>query len=171
MTTAPLGEPATSLRDPQAIAEGQLDHQRDALLRKLASLSDAERSRSRLPSGWTPLGLLKHLRHVERRWLQWGFLGEQVADPWGDERPGSDAWFVADDETYEVLRAHFEEQVERSRAITGAASLNDLAVMGGRFEADPPNLAWILLHLVQEYARHVGHLDIVVELAGGGLGE
>ncbi|WP_262848914.1 DinB family protein [Mumia quercus] len=171
MTTGPLGEPPMTLRDPREIVAGQLDHYRDALLRKLDALDDDDRARTRVPSGWTPLGLLKHLTYVERRWLQWGFRAEPVPDPWGDLRPGTDEWAVADDESYEVLRRRFEEQADRSRAITTSASLDDVAALGGRFDADPPNLAWILLHLVQEYARHVGHLDIVVELASGDVGE
>ncbi|MGH1564873.1 DinB family protein [Mumia sp. DW29H23] len=171
MTSEPLGEPPTTVRDPHAIVEGQLDHYRDALLRKLDPLPETDRVRSRVPSGWTPLGLLKHLTAVERRWLEWGFLGVQVDDPWGDQQPGTEGWFVADDESYAVLRERFEERVARSREITAAASLDDVAALGGRFEADPPNLAWILLHLVQEYARHVGHLDIAVEIAHGDVGE
>lgn len=151
--------------------EAQLDHLRDALLRKLDPLPEAERTRSRVPSRWTPLELLKHLTYVERRWLAWGFNGEDVRDPWGDAVRGEETWYVADSETYEVLRERFLAQVERSRALTGAASLDTLAQTGGRFADDPPNLAWILMHLVQEYARHVGHLDIVAELADGDLGE
>jgi hypothetical protein len=49
--------------------------------------------------------------------------------------------------------------------------LDTVAATGGRFEADPPPLAWICFHVLQEYARHVGHLDVVVELAGGATGE
>ena len=51
----------------------------------------AELRSSRLPSGWTPLELVKHLRYVELRWLEWGFEGRDVGDPWGDregDRPG-----------------------------------------------------------------------------------
>jgi uncharacterized protein DUF664 len=50
--------------------------------------ADDELRTSRLPSGWAPLELLKHLVHVERRWLVWGFEGEPVDDPWADERDG-----------------------------------------------------------------------------------
>ena len=171
MTTEPLGEPARTLRDTKAIVEGQLDHHRDALLRKLDALSAEDRTRSVVPSGWTPLGLLKHLTYVERRWLEWGFRAEPVTDPWGDVHPETDVWTVSEDETYEVLRRRFEDRAVRSREIVASASLDDVAALGGRFDEDPPTLAWILLHLVQEYARHVGHLDIVVELARGDVGE
>ncbi|KAA1420567.1 DUF664 domain-containing protein [Mumia zhuanghuii] len=171
MTVQPLGEPPTELRDPQALLAGQLDHLRDALLRTLDATPDDQRAVSQVPSRWTPLGLLKHLTYVERRWLVWGFLAEQVSDPWGDSLHGTEEWYVADAETYAVLRERFLAQAERSRAIVAQADLLDVAGTGGRFEKDPPNLAWILLHLLQEYARHVGHLDIVTEIAADTVGE
>ncbi|WP_370614708.1 DinB family protein [Mumia sp. Pv 4-285] len=171
MTIPQLGEPPRDVRDPQALLAGQLDHVRNALLRKLDAVPDEERARSRVPSRWTPLGLLKHLTYVERRWLEWGFLAEPVADPWGDTLHGTEEWYVADDETYAVLRGRFLAQAERSREIVAGADLLDVAALGGRFQESPPNLAWILLHLLQEYARHVGHLDIVTEIAAGPVGE
>ena len=63
------------------------------VLDKLDGLDDAELHASKLPSGWAPLELLQHLVFVERRWLVWGFLGRQMAEPWGDRR--DDRWHVA----------------------------------------------------------------------------
>ena len=62
---------------------------------------------------------------------------------------------------------------ERTRVIASAAALSDLGKLGGRFSAEnpPPTLAWILHHVLQEYARHVGHLDIARELIDGAVGE
>ena len=51
------------------------------------------------------------------------------------------------------------------------AELTERARLGGRFSSDPPTLGWILAHLLQEYARHVGHLDVVRELIDGQIGE
>jgi uncharacterized damage-inducible protein DinB len=65
-----------------------LDYFRDRVLAKVESLSEEEQRRSRLPSGWTPLELVKHLTFVELRWLEWGFEGRPVEDPWGDRRTG-----------------------------------------------------------------------------------
>jgi hypothetical protein len=65
-----------------------LDFYRSAVDGKLSGLSDTELRTSRLPSGWTPIELLNHLIYMERRWLIWGVLGEQVAQPWGDEHDG-----------------------------------------------------------------------------------
>jgi hypothetical protein len=63
------------------------------IARKLNGLTEAELRSSHLPSGWTPLELLKHLVHMEARWLRWGFMAEQLPQPWGDEDE-SGRWHV-----------------------------------------------------------------------------
>jgi uncharacterized damage-inducible protein DinB len=169
-----LREPAKGLGDPALLLAGYLDGYRAALLDKLTGVPEAELRRSRLPSGWTALEMLKHLTHVERRWLCWGFLAEPVADPWGDSGGDPDGrWQVRDDETLDDLVAAFEDQCRRSREITQGARLGDTARLGGRFRTpdEAPTLGWILLHLLQEHARHLGHLDVVRELTDGATGE
>ena len=60
---------------------------------------------------------------------------------------------------------------ERTRSVLAGHRLDEVAAVGGRFDENPPTLAWICFHVLQEYARHVGHLDIAAELAGGPTGE
>jgi hypothetical protein len=165
-------EPSHRLSDPQELLVGQLDYYRTTLLHKLDGLSEQELRTSRLPSGWTPLELLHHLTHVEQRWLCWGFAAEQVEQPWGDDGPDG-RWQVPEGLTSSELREEFAAQCARSRVVAAGAALEDRAALGGRFPAaaDAPTLGWILLHLLQEYARHVGQLDIVRELADGAVGE
>jgi hypothetical protein len=147
-----------------------LDYFRSVLVSKLNGLSDRELRHSRLPSGWTPIELLKHLTYVELRWLEWGFEGRDVAEPWGDNR--ENRWFVAPEETLDVLVTALHAQAARSRAVVEAHDLSDVGKPGERWDGDdPPTLERILFHLLQEYARHVGHLDIVRELADGTVGE
>lgn len=71
------------------------------------------------------------------------------------------------------VRARFEEQCAWSRRAVADVPLGRRAPTGGRFatEADAPTLGWILFHLLQEYARHAGRLDVVRELADGTVGE
>jgi hypothetical protein len=168
----PPEEPSHTIADPKRLLAGYLDFYRATVIGKLDGLSDAELLGSRLPSGWSPVELLWHLTHVERRWLVWGFLGEDVTDPWCDH-DASERWRVPDGVTVAEVMARFRVQCARSREITDAAALTDRAPAGGRFatEADAPSLSWILFHLLQEYARHAGHLDIVRELADGAIGE
>lgn len=147
-----------------------LDFFRSRLVSKLRAMPEAELRNSRLPSGWTPLELLKHLRYMERRWLEWGFEGQAITDPWADRR--DDRWFVADGESLDSLLAGLAEQAERSRAIIEAHDLAEVGQPGERWAgAQPATLERVLFHMLQEYARHVGHIDIVCELATGTAGE
>lgn len=147
-----------------------LDYFRAQLTSKIAALPEAELRGSRLPSGWTPAELLKHLRHVERRWLEWGFEGQEIADPWADRR--DDRWYVAESETLDDLLAALAAQAARTRAIITAHDLSAVGAPGPRWDGAPPaTLERVLFHLLQEYARHTGHMDIVAELAVGVVGE
>lgn len=147
-----------------------LDYFRDRAVAKVESLSPDDVRGSLLPSGWSPVELLNHLRHVERRWLEWGFLGLDVDDPWADRRDGR--WQVPDGTPVDVVIASLRGQGGRTREIVLAHDLDEVGAPGPRWDgADPPRLERILLHLVQEYARHLGQLDVVVELAGGAIGE
>jgi uncharacterized damage-inducible protein DinB len=162
-----------TLSSPAELLTGYLDHYRETVLRKLDGLSEHELRHSRLPSGWVPLALLKHLAHVERRWVQWGFTAEQVEEPWGDHQPERGQWKLDPDETLADVTAFFQEQCARTREIVAGASLADQSAVGGRFAPgeERPTLIWILFHLLQEYARHAGQLDVVRELANGSVGE
>jgi hypothetical protein len=166
----PFPEPTDPIASRSEVFLGYLDYFRSVLLDKLDGLSDTELRRSRLPSGWTPIELLKHLTYVELRWLVWGFEGRDVADPWGDNH--EDRWYVAPEESFSDLVAALKEQAVISRAVVEGHDLADLGQPGERWDgADPAPLERILFHLIQEYARHVGHLDIVRELADGHVGE
>jgi len=147
-----------------------LDYFRESVLSKVAALADDELRRSRLPSGWTPLELLKHLRYVELRWIEWGFQGHQIGEPWGDRR--GDRWYVSPGETRDDLVAALRAQGAHTAAVIAGNDLTAVGAPGPRWDgAQPPPLERVLFHLLQEYARHLGHLDIVVELAGGPVGE
>jgi uncharacterized damage-inducible protein DinB len=164
-------EPPRSVGDPKDILLQQLNYYRATVLAKLDGLSPDRLTNSIVPSGWTPLGLLRHLAFVERRWMQWGFEAERLSDPRGDEDPNSKGWLVMPEDTVASLGAWWATIAARTEAVAGAAELTDRARLGGRFSSDPPTLGWILAHLLQEYARHVGQLDVVRELIDGSVGE
>ena len=163
-------EPA-STPDLRGLLLDYLDFFRGLVAGKLDGLAAEELVGSRVPSGWTPSGLVHHLVNVERRWLVWGFLGEQVPEPWADAADGG-GWQSLD-ASAEELRALLDEAAARTRAIVEAHELTETARLGGRFRdaETAPQLQWVLLHLLQEYARHAGHLDIARELADGSTGE
>jgi uncharacterized damage-inducible protein DinB len=167
----------TSFPEPTAPAGSRaevflryLDYFRESMVARVSALDESELRRSRLPSGWTPLELLTHLRHVERRWIEWGFQGRDVAEPWGDRR--GERWYVAPDETRDDLVAALRAQGAHTTSVVTDHDLSEVGAPGPRWDgADPASLERVLFHLVQEYARHLGHLDVVAELAGGPTGE
>ncbi len=168
--TVPFPEPTMPIASRAEVLLTYLDYFRSRLVGKLASMPATELRSSRLPSGWTPLELIKHLRQVELRWLEWGFAGDDVGDPWADERDGH--WYVGPAETLAELTAGLHVQAARTREIVASHDLADIGRPGDRWKgASPASLERVLLHLVQEYARHVGQLDVVSELAGGEVGE
>jgi uncharacterized damage-inducible protein DinB len=184
-------EPSWDIEDPRALLLGQLAHYRAATLDKLAGLSSDQLHARVLPSGWTPLELLNHLIYMERRWLQWGFEAQPMTDPNGDTDE-NDQWRIADHPDRDgvtqdgitqdgvtqdgiTLLAELAGQLDavgqRTEAVAGQADLRVRAQPGGRFGSRQPTLGWILLHVLQEYARHLGQLDAVRELLDGAVGE
>jgi hypothetical protein len=158
-------EPTVPVADERQVLLGYLDYFRDVVLTKADGIAVHT---STLPSGWTPAELLNHLRHVERRWLEWGFEGRAVTDPWPDRLDGR--WHTSDD--LPALAAALAAQAATTREIVERHALDDVGRPSDRWDgADPPALRRVLLHLLQEYARHAGHLDIVRELRDGSTGE
>ena len=158
-------EPTKPYDDERQVLLGYLDHFRSVLLEKCQGI---DVHASTLPSGWTPAELLHHLRHVERRWLVWGFEGEPMADAWADWQDGR--WHT--DSDLATLTAQLHEQAATTRRIVERHDLDDVGQPGERWGgAEPASLRRVLLHLLQEYARHAGHLDVVRELRDGTVGE
>lgn len=169
------GEPAKDGPAGAVRWSAYLDWVRAEIADGVLALSPGEQRTPRVASGWTPIELLSHVLHMEQRWFVWGFLGEQVAEPWGDWTvaepwdPGRDGrWHVPEDVTADDLLVRLEAVAARTRAVLRDFPLDATASPGGRFADDPPTLEWICFHVLAEYARHAGHLDIVVELAAAG---
>jgi uncharacterized damage-inducible protein DinB len=168
--TVPFPSPTDPAGSRAEVFSRYLEFFRDRVTTKVRALPEGELRRSRLPSGWTPLELVKHLTYMERRWLEWGFEGRAVPDPWGDQR--DDRWHVAADETRDGLLADLAAQAKRSQAVIDGHDLDEVGQPGERWDRAPPaTLERVLFHVTQEYARHVGHLDIVCELVIGPTGE
>ena len=147
-----------------------LDWQRGDVLAGVRRLDPDQQRRSAVPSAWTPLELLSHVAHMEQRWFVWGFLGEPVPEPWGDwdvadpARTRGGRWAVPETVTVEDVATQLESVASRTRDALATHPLEAVASTGGRFESDPPTLEWICFHVLAEYARHAGHLDLAVEL-------
>jgi hypothetical protein len=147
-----------------------LDYFRAKIIEKVQGLPATDVHVSRLPSGWTPAELLHHPTFVERRWLEWGFEDPQLPNLWGDQQDGR--WHVSADRSLAEIVTALRERGAASREIVLRHDLADTGQPGDRWgDAHPATLERVLLHLMQEYARHAGHLDIVSELAGSPVGE
>jgi uncharacterized damage-inducible protein DinB len=166
------------LPDPTSTSErdalGQyLDWQRETVLLKTEGLGK-EQLGQRIPtSGLTLAGLLYHLAFVEEDWFEVDFLGQPKREEWQVDRevdPDFDFRIALSMEPDE-LRLRYRQACDRSRQITAAArDLDQLSVstaMGGK----PFTLRWLLLHLIEETARHAGHADLLREAIDGTVGE
>ncbi|MGH9019565.1 MAG: DUF664 domain-containing protein, partial [Acidimicrobiales bacterium] len=132
-----------------------LNYFRERVIEKMVALPEHTLACSILPSGWTPLELLKHLTFVEMRWLEWGFEGTAVDNPWGDRR--GDRWQLSKGDSRTSLIADSRMRGVRSEAIVRSHSLDDHGKPGPRWnDKQPPALERVLFHLLQEYARHSG---------------
>jgi hypothetical protein len=171
-TSDPVVEPAETVSDTRELLGGYLDFYRAEILRRLDGMSEADLRDSRLASGWSPLSLLKHLAYVERRWFRWGYAAEPLDDVAADRDPATQVFTVGADESVADIKALYLDECARSREIAANAGLTDPARSGAGFipPDDHPALIWILFHMLGEYARHAGQLDVVRELVDGTAG-
>ncbi|KDN87196.1 DinB family protein [Kitasatospora cheerisanensis] len=150
-----------------------LDYARATARAKCEGLSAEDARRSPLPGSplMTACGLISHLRWVEHWWLEVVFLGQELVGPLADatDDDPDPEMRTAVDVPLEQLLAEYEEQAERFRQLIADHDLDAKAerpIRDGRHV----DLRWILLHLIEETARHNGHLDIVRELLDGRTG-
>lgn len=147
-----------------------LDYFRERVIEKVVALPLDALIVSVVPTDWTALELVKHLTYVEMRWLEWGYEGHTVDEPWGDHF--GDRWRVGPGDTRDSLVHDLRERGLLTTTIVLRHDLDERGRPGPRWEdAEPATMQRILFHLVGEYARHLGHLDIYSELADGSIGE
>lgn len=144
--------------------EGFLEQYRAIVIRKTSGLSDAQARHSLVESGTTVLGLVRHLRWVEEAWFA-EVLAGGARPGWRDEDP---EWqFATADTTLSGLVDDYLEACERSRSIAGQHDLDDT---GTHPRMGTVSLRWIYLHMIEELARHAGHLDVLREQLDGTTG-
>jgi len=151
-----------------------LDYHRDTLRLKTAGLDAAQLATPHPPSDMTLGGMVKHLALVEHSWIRRVFLGEEYAEPWASVDWDADEdwdWHSARDDSPEQLRTLYDDTVADVDAALRGAELDTLAAIPHRRTGEHFSLRWILLHLVEEYARHNGHADLIREAIDGEVGE
>ncbi|WP_326555181.1 DinB family protein [Micromonospora sp. NBC_01813] len=147
-----------------------LEAQRTSVLAVVDGLDIDALTTAVLPSGWTPLGLVEHLGYAERHWFQEVATGSAEPLPW----PDNDHAPLTTPRVPSVVFAFYRAQCARSNAVLAATPLS--APARGRHPGplgdEVTDLRRIALHMIEETARHAGHLDVARELIDGmtGLG-
>jgi uncharacterized damage-inducible protein DinB len=156
---------------------GFLEFQRATLAWKCQGLDDAGLRATVAPSSMTLGGMLKHLAFVEDWWFARVLRGQDLGAPWDTVDWKTDPdwdWHSAADDSPEQIRTLWQEAVARSRsAVAEALAGGDLGQPARRVDSrgESPSLRFILFHMIEEYARHAGHADIIRESVDGLTGE
>ncbi|MEU7042886.1 DinB family protein [Streptomyces varsoviensis] len=157
--------------DERAMLESWLEFQRETLAVKCAGLDDRQvRLAAVEPSAMTLLGLVQHMTVVERKWFQEVLAGREVSY---DEAVGDGFTLVAE-RGIEGALADWRAEVQRSREAAAEGSLGDSGALNEQFAKiigeSSVSLRWILVHMIEEYARHNGHADLIRERIDGVTG-
>ena len=157
--------------DERAILLQFLDYARDTVHAKCAGLSDADARRAPLPGSplMTISGLVSHLRWVECSWIDKTMFGGAIDAPWTDDDPDRE-FRIAVEIPLAQLLAEYRAACDRHRQLVAALDLDTPSRGELGWRTEPVTLRWILFHLVEETARHNGHIDILRELADGTRG-
>lgn len=144
-----------------------LDRHRDVVLWKLDGLTDEQLRRPVTPSGTTLLGLVKHLASVEDGWFCATFGRPVLTPPFDPADPDAD-WRVEPQETTAALLDSYAGVRVRADAVITELELEDT---GTSWTGETVALRWVLVHMVEELARHAGHADVLRELIDGATGD
>ncbi|MBC6447700.1 DinB family protein [Actinokineospora xionganensis] len=145
-----------------------LDYHRATVVTKAAGLSEEDAHRSLLPSElMTVAGLLSHLRWVEAYWFDVVLDGQPDRAPYSKEHPDGEFEVAADLSLAQVID-DYRAQCASSRATVAKLALDDIVDFRGDRQV---NVRWVILHMIEETARHVGHLDLIREQLDGATGE
>jgi uncharacterized damage-inducible protein DinB len=144
-----------------------LDRHRDVILWKLDGLDDEQLRRPMTPSGTNLLGLVKHLASVEYGWFcsTFGRPAEEV--PFDEDDPDADLRVEPDETTADILAYYARARAAADAVITEL----DPEAEGTAWFGDTVTMRWVLIHMIEETARHAGHMDILRELIDGQAGD
>jgi uncharacterized damage-inducible protein DinB len=171
---AAIDPEGTPTGDELALLTGFLDYYRVVMARKASGLTRAQLAARLGPSELTIGGLLKHLAKVEDVWFHRRLLGQEFGEPWAsvdwDADPDWDFHSAADDEPA-VLLGLYDEACARSRATVAEVGSLDAVTRIANRRGTHFSLRWILIHMIEETARHAGHADLIRESIDGTVGD
>ncbi|MDR6979540.1 putative damage-inducible protein DinB [Streptomyces sp. 3330] len=170
MTTKRTG-PAQNA-DERAMLEGWLDYHRQTLAWKCEGLTDAQlRTAAVPPSELSLMGLVRHMADVERGWFRRVLMGDDAGPiHYGDRDPDGE-FRLTERDTWAEAFATWQAEIEAARRHAADFALTDLSRGRSRYTDEPFSLRWIYTHMIEEYARHNGHADLIRERIDGSTGE
>jgi uncharacterized damage-inducible protein DinB len=163
-------EPARESGERQAL-EQWLDFQRDTLLWKCSGLTaDQLKKRAVAPSRLSLLGLVRHMTEVERWWFRMHAGRQDLAFPYDPKSEGADFEDLDGADAAANLAA-YRDEIEAAKAAVADRRLEDVVPSRGDHPERTRDVRWIYLHMIEEYARHNGHADLVRERIDGQTGD
>jgi uncharacterized damage-inducible protein DinB len=165
MTDASAWNPDLQPGDERTALEQRLDQYRHIVAAKLADLDHSQASAQVLEAtDLTVGGIVKHLAWAEDRWFQERLLGGEAPEPWASAPMADDPdwpFHSSHQDSVEELGGVYASACARSRAATAGFDSLDAVATVPSFGKGPVNLRWILVHMIEETARHAGHLDLL----------
>jgi hypothetical protein len=164
-------EPATDAGE-RAMLEGWLDYHRATLAVKCEGLDDAQlRTAAVPPSELSLLGLVRHMAEVERSWFRKVLTADDPGPLYYSDEDRDGEFHLTEADTWEEAYATWQAEIAVARRNAARLGLDDLSEGVGRSTGKPFNLRWIYTHMIEEYARHNGHADLIRERVDGVTGD
>ncbi|WP_037672432.1 DinB family protein [Streptomyces griseus] len=168
MTTQRRG-PALNA-DERTMLEGWLEYHRQTLAWKCEGLTDAQlRTAAVEPSELSLMGLVRHMAQVERSWFRRVLAGDDPGPVYTSEGRNGE-FHLTEADTWQEAYDTWQAEIETARRYAAGFGLDDLSKGQSRFTDEPFSLRWIYTHMIEEYARHNGHADLIRERLDGARG-
>jgi uncharacterized damage-inducible protein DinB len=158
--------------DERTMLEGWLDYHRKTLAWKCEGLTDAQlRTATVEPSELSLMGLVRHMAEVERGWFRKVLVGDDPGPIYYGDEDRDGEFHLTEADTWDEAYATWQAEIETARRNAARFGLDDLSQGRSRFTEERFSLRWILTHMIEEYARHNGHADLIRERIDGATGE
>ncbi|MFD8999733.1 DinB family protein [Streptomyces sp. NPDC059582] len=169
--TTERSEPAQNA-DERTMLEGWLDYHRQTLAHKCQGLTDEQlRTASVQPSELSLMGLVRHMAEVERSWFRKVLTGDDPGPLYYSDEDRDGEFHLTAADTWQEAYGSWQAEIGIARRNAAGFGLDDLSEGRSRFTEKPFSLRWIYTHMIEEYARHNGHADLIRERIDGVTGD
>lgn len=174
LTPLPLDPEQLPVGDEATLLHSFLDWYRAVLIRKAEGITDADALTQLPPSELTLLGLVRHMAEVERGWFRRRFTAQDAPPLYYSDDDNDGDFHTSETDTMADALAALRTEIAYAQAVTTGVSMDTLAAAippDQRIPGWQPSLRWILIHMIEEYARHCGHADLLRQAADGAVGD